>query len=126
MTTVLIADDSNIVRKTIKDFLKALPEVDECREASDGREAVECAQAIKPDLIVLDLGMPKMSGLEVARVLKSSMPGVPIVLFTMYNVSKWAEDLGVDAVVTKPDGLNQLVDCVRSLLHRSHGETQAS
>ena len=118
MATILIADDSHIVRKTIRDFLKALPEIDDCREASNGREAIECAEAIKPDLIVLDLAMPKMSGLEAAKILKVSMPRVPIILFTMHNVSKWAADLGVDAVLTKPDGMNQLIECVRSLLPR--------
>ena len=57
--------------------------------------------------------------MQAANVLKESMPEVPIVWLTMYNVGRWANDLGIDAVVSKPDGIGRLAECVRSLLATS-------
>jgi len=116
---LLIADDNTIIREVVKEALQMMPEVEDCRDAVNGRDAVEKAKADKPDLIILDLQMPEMNGVEAAKVLKQSMPEVPIVLFTMYHVGSWAEDLGIDAVVSKPDGLGRLAECVQSLLATS-------
>jgi DNA-binding NarL/FixJ family response regulator len=113
---ILIADDNVIVREVVKESLEMMPEVEDCREAANGREAVERARESKPDLIILDLAMPEMNGMQAAKVLKQSMPEVPIVLFTMYHVGSWSKDMGVDAVVSKPDGIGRLAECVQSLL----------
>jgi CheY-like chemotaxis protein len=113
---ILIADDNSIVREVLKDCLRATSEV-ETTEAADGREAIEKAQQTKPDLIILDLAMPILNGAQAARILKQLLPEVPIVMFTMFNVSAdWAKDIGVDAVISKPDGIGQLTRCVESLL----------
>jgi len=116
---LLIADDNKIVRDVIKESLQMMPEVEDCREAVNGRDAVEKASENKPDLIILDLAMPEMNGVQAAKVLKETMPEVPIVLFTMYHAGSLAEDLGIDAVVSKPDGLGRLAECVQSLLATS-------
>jgi DNA-binding NarL/FixJ family response regulator len=90
-----------------------------CGEAADGVEAIEQAKKLKPDLIVLDLAMPRMNGAEVASILSTTMPRVPIVLLTLYkNVlgSALASAVGVKAIIDKTDGMDKLVACVRSLL----------
>jgi DNA-binding NarL/FixJ family response regulator len=88
-----------------------------CEEVADGSEAVEHANQSKPDLIILDFAMPKMSGAEAAQALKRSMPEVPIVLYTMFEIPiKMVQDIGFDAIVSKPNGMDKLAECVRMLL----------
>jgi len=117
---ILIADDNTIVREVIKESLEMMPEVEDCREAANGREAVERAQERKPDLIILDVAMPEMNGIQAAKVLKQSMPDVPIVLFTMYHMGSSMTGLGADAVVSKPEGIGRLAECVQGLLTARH------
>jgi DNA-binding NarL/FixJ family response regulator len=116
---ILIVDDSGTVRNVLRSFLETASEIEVCGEASDGLEALEEAQKCKPDLVVLDLSLPKMNGAEVASVLKKRMPLVKIILFTMYSQNigtSLTNALGVDAVLSKPDGMLQLVACIKSLL----------
>jgi DNA-binding NarL/FixJ family response regulator len=88
-----------------------------CGEAIDGVDAIEKANALKPDLIVLDLAMPRMNGLEAAMALKSAVPRPWIVLFTMHGKSLGPSlTSNVDAVLCKPDGINNLASCVQSFL----------
>ena len=116
---ILIADDGTTVRHVIRDFLESKTGFQVCGEAVDGLDAIEKAKALKPDLILLDLVMPRMSGAEAASVLRDLMPDVPIVLFTMYDESvtkSLMTTVGVKAVLSKPDGIGNLVSCVQSLL----------
>jgi DNA-binding NarL/FixJ family response regulator len=117
--TILIADDSANVRYVIREFLKDVPNLEICGEAVNGLDAIEKAKKLKPNLILLDLSMPEMNGIEVASILKKTMPDVLIVLFTMYsnNIGKaLVSTIGVDAVLTKPDGMRQIVDTVNAVL----------
>jgi DNA-binding NarL/FixJ family response regulator len=121
--TILIADDSANVRSVIREFLKDVPDLEICGEAVNGLDAIEKAKELKPNLVLLDLSMPKMNGIEVASILKKTMPDVLIVLFTMYsnNISKaLVSTIGVDAVLTKPDGMRQIVDTVNAVLATAH------
>ena len=82
---LLIADDSCLVRETIKNVLAGRTDIAVCGEASNGLEAIEKARTLKPDLILLDLAMPEMNGAEAASVLKMTVPEVRIILFTMHS-----------------------------------------
>jgi DNA-binding NarL/FixJ family response regulator len=117
--SILIVDDSATVRDVIRFFLEGQEDLSVCGEAVDGVDAIEKAKALQPDLILLDLAMPRMNGVEAASVLKGMMPKVPIILFTMYNEAlgqSLASAVGVSMVVSKPDGMGKLVQCVQSLL----------
>jgi DNA-binding NarL/FixJ family response regulator len=117
--SILIVDDSDTVRKVTRLFLESQIGLEICGEAVDGVDAIEKAKALKPDLILLDLAMPRMNGAEAASVLKGMMPRVPIVMFTLYKEllgDTLISTIGIDAVLSKPDGGWKLVDCVRSLL----------
>jgi DNA-binding NarL/FixJ family response regulator len=116
---ILIVDDGNTVRQVIRAFLETKTNFRVCGEAVDGLDAIEKAQALKPDLILLDLAMPRMNGADAAMELRRIMPEVPIVMFTMYdeNVSKsLISSLGIKAVISKPNGMRNLVSCVEGLL----------
>jgi CheY-like chemotaxis protein len=114
---ILIADDNTIIRKVVMDALSASLDIDECQEASNGREAIERAEQSRPDLIILDIAMPVMDGITAAKHLKRSLPETPIILFTMYDLGQnRARELGVDAIVPKPEGLGKLTHQVESLL----------
>ncbi len=123
---VLLIDDGDAVRDVIRIFLEKRG-FQVCGEAADGVEAIEKAKALKPDLIILDLAMPRMNGMEAASVLSSIMPSVPIVLLTMYGDfmgASLAAATGIKAVVSKTDGLDKLVDRVQSLLSIGHPQME--
>jgi CheY-like chemotaxis protein len=115
---ILIVDDSEAVRDVIRTFLEKTGFL-VCGEAADGLEALAKANELKPDLIVLDLSMPGMSGAEAASALRKARPTVPIVILTMYGDvlgQAMAAGLGVNAVVAKADGMVQLVNCIQKVL----------
>ena len=118
---ILIVDDGDAVRDIIRIFLEK-EGFQVCGEAADGVEAIEKAKSLKPDLVVLDLAMPGMNGVEAASVLTGVMPGIPIVVLTMYEEflgSSLASANGIKAVVSKTDALSKLVACVKTLLPSS-------
>ena len=115
---ILVIDDGDSVRAVIRIFLEHAG-FEVCGEGADGVEAIEQAKKLRPDLIVLDLAMPRMNGAETASVLCKTMPDVPIILLTLYqNVlgTALASAVGVSAIIDKTDGMDKLVSCVRSLL----------
>jgi DNA-binding NarL/FixJ family response regulator len=119
---ILIADDSSTVRSVLKMFLQSWGNIKVCGEAANGFEAVQKAKELRPDLVLLDLAMPEMNGVEAASVLKKMMPHVPIIVFTMYseNIGRsLTSAIGVDMVLSKPDGMVALMEAVDSLLSPS-------
>jgi two-component system, NarL family, response regulator LiaR len=116
---ILIADDSAATRKVIRAYL-AQRNFEVCGEAIDGVDALEKATELEPALILLDLRMPRMNGVEVASVLRGRMPKVRIVLLTMYDEVLVYKSLmaviGIDAIISKPNGFRSLAECVRGLL----------
>jgi two-component system nitrate/nitrite response regulator NarL len=81
--TVLIVDDSPIVRRTLCSALQS-DGFAVCEEANDGQEAIDLAEKLSPDLIILDLSMPVMNGLQAAPVLRKLVPKSPIILYTLH------------------------------------------
>ncbi len=115
---ILIADDSRNVRQAVHNYL-AERNFHICGEAVDGQDAIEKARELEPELVLMDLAMPRTNGITAASVLKDMMPGVRIVLFTMYSeaVNKAFASLdNVDAMVDKADGMGKLAECVQHLL----------
>jgi DNA-binding NarL/FixJ family response regulator len=116
---VLIVDDNQVVRQALRDLFTREGDFNVCGEAEDGRQGVEKAQMLQPDLIVTDLSMPVMNGLEETRILKKVMPTVPVIIFTAHSdpfLEKEAAAAGVSAVVSKSQAVTVLVAMARSLL----------
>lgn len=113
---ILIADDHSIVRKTVRAMLEAHPGWAVCAEAANGIEAAQKTAELQPDVVVLDLSMPLMDGLESARRILSSFPNLPVLLFTnhMYSaLDTEARKIGIRGVVSKQsDGLITAVEAV--------------
>ena len=101
---VLVVDDNAVIRQALCRLFSSEPDFDVCGEAENGRVAIDQAQRLKPDLIVLDFSMPVMNGLEAARILRERMPKVPILMYTSFATSDLAEEAfaaGVSRVATK-------------------------
>jgi CheY-like chemotaxis protein len=116
---ILLVDDSDFERFTIRAAVEGLTDFRVCGEASNGVEAVEKARELKPDLIVMDLAMPLMNGLQASSVLKNALPGVPIVLLTLYAEQVQEARpaaLGIATILSKADGLAPLLDCLDKML----------
>ena len=116
---ILIADDSGLFRKAVRTYL-ARNHLEVCGEAIDGNDVLEKADELQPSLVLLDLRMPHLNGVEVASLLRARMPGVRIVLLTMYdevlNYEKLMTAIGIDALISKPDCFKNLAECVQRLL----------
>ena len=119
---ILIVDDSPQIRRIIRNYLESESSFEVCGEAVDGCDAIEKAQILKPDLIILDLSMPRMNGIEAARKLKKMLPQTPIVMFTSYHAALQhfdARAVGIDAVISKDDGMSSLIDSLQQLLQEA-------
>jgi len=115
---ILIADDNGLVRTLLRTMLegKGLWEV---VSAKDGSEAVLKAQELRPDAVILDLAMPLMDGLAAAREIVKALPGVPIILFTLYDSPETtlaAKEAGVAQVFPKTGSGVALIRAVEKLL----------
>jgi len=117
--SVLIADDNAFVRQRLGELFSREPDFEVCAVAENGRKAIEEAEESHPDLILLDLSMPVMNGLDAARALKQLMPKVPIVMFRIHSdafTEKEARSAGVAALISKFAEMSQLLGMVRNLL----------
>jgi len=114
--TILVADDSVAVRLSVRLLLEGRHPELVVSEAVDGVDAIEKAKSSKPDLIILDLAMPRLNGLGAATVLKSDLPETPIILFTYTDLlpKTLCEAIGVD-FISKVDGIPKLLERVDAL-----------
>jgi DNA-binding NarL/FixJ family response regulator len=118
MLRILIADDHEVARRGIRAVLENHPGWSVCGEAKDGRESVELAAATKPDLVLLDIGMPNLNGLEAARQILTILPDVAILILTMHdsdNVVREVLRAGARGYLLKSDAGRDLVAAVEAL-----------
>jgi DNA-binding NarL/FixJ family response regulator len=118
--TVLVVDDVESERTAIRTVIESRTKFRVCGEASNGVEAIRQANELRPDLVLMDLAMPRMNGLEAAKVLRVTMPTVPVVLLTLHAdlMGPRSSVLGVTLVLSKDDGLAPLLRCLERLLGR--------
>jgi DNA-binding NarL/FixJ family response regulator len=117
--TVLIVDDHEAIRRELRRLFQSQPGLEVCGEAADGAEAIAKAEQLSPDLIVLDLAMPEMNGLEAACALRYMMPDTTLFLLTAYHnreLELAAFQSGIRAVFSKYDGLAELISRARAEL----------
>jgi len=115
---VLIVDDQRIMRTALRRLLEVQPTFKVCGEAHDGHEAVQKAIELKPEVIVMDINMPGMDGLEATRRIHKVIPDTEILIFTQHElvqVSQAAEDAGARGCVSKSEAAHQLVPALRTI-----------
>jgi DNA-binding NarL/FixJ family response regulator len=115
---LLVADDHEIVRKGLRSLLEAQPGWQVTGEASDGREAVEKAKELKPDVAVLDIGMPSLNGLEATRQMLKNDSRAKILILTMHESDPLIRDVldaGARGYVLKTDASRDLVTAVNAV-----------
>ena len=114
---ILVVDDNANIRHLLRVFVETNG-FKVCGEAENGADAIEKAKQLQPDLVLLDLTMPVMTGTEAAPILKRLMPQVKIILFTMHadGTSKLPAASGVDVVIAKSDSIKKLREHLTALL----------
>jgi DNA-binding NarL/FixJ family response regulator len=115
--TIVLADDHRVVRQGLRALLEAEPDFDVVGEASDGLSAVELAEKLRPDVLVTDIVMPGLGGLDVAHVVGRRVPGTHVVILTMYSGDAYVAQAlrnGACAYVLKDSGYSELVKAVRA------------
>lgn len=118
MLRVLIADDHEVARRGIRALLESHPGWEVCGEARDGRETVEMASRLKPDVILLDIGMPNLNGLEAARQILAISPEAAILILTMHDTDHVVREVlraGARGFLLKSDAGRDLVAAVEAL-----------
>jgi DNA-binding NarL/FixJ family response regulator len=115
---LLVADDHEIVRKGVRCLLEAQPGWQVMAEASNGRDAVEQAKSLKPDVAILDIAMPSLNGLEAARQMLKNDPHIKIVILTMHdsdNLIREVIKVGARGYVSKTDAIRDLVAAINAV-----------
>jgi two-component system, NarL family, response regulator NreC len=118
-TTVLIADDHQLFREGLVNLISSAPDVEVIGEAKDGREATEKAKKIKPDVVLIDIGMPEMNGIEATRMIKKDNPRVKVIAVSMHSdrqFVKGALESGADGYLLKNCTYRQLIDAIQSVI----------
>lgn len=115
---VLIVDDHRVVREGLSAILKSKENIQVLGEAQDGQEAVEKARSLLPDVILMDVSMPKMTGVEATRIIKREFPHIGIIALTMYEEQQYIFDLvraGATGYLLKDSDSDQIVKAIQSV-----------
>ena len=116
---ILIVDDHEVVRQGVRSILAERPEWQICGEAASGAEAIHAAAMLHPDVVIMDITMPQMSGLEASSRIVSSAPDARILIFTMHESSRLADEVreaGAHGYVQKSQASRDLVLAIERLL----------
>ena len=115
---ILLADDHEVVRLGMRALLGVRPEWEICAEAANGREAVELAKQTKPDVVVMDISMPELNGLEATRQILKALPRAEVLILTLHESEQLVRrvvESGARAYILKSDAGRNLVEGVAAL-----------
>ena len=112
MPRVLVVDDHAFIRRGVQTILDPFPEWELCGEADNGNDAIRLAEELKPEVIIMDLSMPGLNGIEATRVIRKAQPGVKIVLLTLHESAELLRSAfraGARGYLLKTDAEQELV-----------------
>lgn len=116
---ILIVDDSRVIRQSLRGFIERSTDWQVCGEAENGKIALQKVTELCPNLVILDLSMPVMNGLETARQITRLAPKVAMVMFTMHVSTQLRQDAqaaGIREVISKSDGIvDHLFAAIRTI-----------
>jgi DNA-binding NarL/FixJ family response regulator len=119
-TTIVVVDDHDIVRRGVRALLDSQQQYEVVAEGTTGREAVELARQRRPDIVVLDLSLPEMNGLEATRQILRESPGTEVLILTMHHSEELAREVlqaGARGYVLKSDADRNVLPAIESLRH---------
>jgi RNA polymerase sigma factor (sigma-70 family) len=117
-TKILIADDHRVVKEGIESLLASYPEFEVIGGALDGQEAVEKIKELKPDIVIMDIEMPRMNGIAVTKEIRDFDPDIRIIIYSMYSNKEYVIDLfksGISAYVLKEDPVSDLILAIKAV-----------
>jgi DNA-binding NarL/FixJ family response regulator len=120
---ILIVDDHEIFRRGLRSLLESRSDWEVCGEATDGQDAVDMAKQLQPDVVVLDITMPRLNGLDAAALLRKEVPGAKIVILSQHQpalMKQVALTAGADAYVTKSEVSRELMAAIDGLRRASN------
>jgi DNA-binding NarL/FixJ family response regulator len=112
---IVLADDHQIIREALALVLSDHPTIEIVGQAADGAEAVACARRLKPDIIVMDIAMPRMNGIEATRRLREELPSIAVIGLSLHNEDEMVEKMlsaGAVSYVSKSEPLDALVELI--------------
>jgi DNA-binding NarL/FixJ family response regulator len=112
MSRVLVVDDHAVIRRGVQGILRSFPEWELCGEAENGQEAIKLAETLKPEIIIMDVSMPVLNGLEATRIIHDLFPNTKILLLTLHSSTelvRTAFRAGARGYVLKSDAEHELV-----------------
>jgi len=116
---VLLADDHKIVRDGLRNLLEKHSDISVSGEAEDGREALQLARKLSPDVVVMDIAMPELNGIEATRQILSEYPGVKIVALSMHSDRRYVSEMlkaGASAYLLKDCAFEELITAIRTIM----------
>jgi two-component system response regulator NreC len=115
---VLVADDHTIVREGVRILLEAQPDIEVVSEAADGQEALARVRELQPDIVLIDIAMPKLNGMEATRAIKRDFPNVQIIVLTMYESDEYffqVLNAGASGYILKKAASGDLLTAIRAV-----------
>src|SRR5205085_7493090 len=115
---ILVVDDHAVVRRGVRSLLESQEGWEVCGEATNGRDAVELSKRLRPDVVVMDLSLPGLNGLDATRQILQQAPGTEVLVLTMHHSEELARDVlqaGARGYVLKRDADEDLIAAVESL-----------
>ncbi len=120
---LLLADDHAVLRAGLKTFFNAQPDMEVIAEASDGREAVRKSHAVAPDIVLMDITMPGLGGLEATQEIKKQNPKIKVLVLTMHEDESYLHQMlqaGADGYLPKKAADTELLDAIRATHRGEH------
>ena len=120
---ILLADDHKVVRQGTRALLSTVPEWKIVGEADNGRDAVSLTAELKPDIVILDIGMPELNGLDATRQIKKKLPETEVLIFTGQETEELVHDVfdsGARSYIMKTDAADHLIDALKALSEHKH------
>ena len=119
MASIILAEDHVLVRQGLRRIIQEDPDVQVTHEAGDGLELLELLKNSTPDVVILDISMPRLTGLEAAQIIKKQYPAIKIMILTMHkerNFFQKAKEIGVNGYVLKDEADTVLTSAIQTIL----------
>lgn len=115
---VLLADDHEIMRNGLRSLLEKMPDIEVVAEASNGRKTIELTKKLNPDIVILDISMPELNGVEAARQIKKIDSAIKIVILSVHSDKRYVKEMlkiGVDGYLLKDNAFQDLIDAIETI-----------